>query len=390
MKVRVAHSIFLALLYLVLATPVFAAQEDNQMLVFTASARCPACAKQSPSFNKDLAEDYPIQIIDVDRFPLYAKNYKIRAVPSFVIVNQAGVVIERNEGFEAREFKESVVRFLKKRIEPSLMPLEIKQDENPSRIIVSPITSPFARFPYIARIRTKDEIGIGFGTGSVIQSDGEKALILTAAHLFRKMTNRSLIEIDLFNSNTGKVETFVGKIVQLDLDGDVGLISIPAKRIISTLPIASPEDAVKIDQHVFSYGCGGGEPPSFLKSRVTALNKYTGPANIECTGVPIGGRSGGALVNKDNEIVGVTLAADMDGGRGVYAGLSVIYKLLVNRNVMDSPILPSSVPNIKPQQSLNSISNAPPIVTIRPSQNPIGQRTIIINRQTPTANPFYR
>jgi hypothetical protein len=60
------------------------------------------------------------------------------------------------------------------------------------------------------------------------------------------------------------------------------------------------------------------------------LNRYEGPDTIECTGVPVKGRSGGGLFTTNGHVVGVCTNADPQEGRGVYAGLKPIHQLLRN------------------------------------------------------------
>jgi len=64
------------------------------------------------------------------------------------------------------------------------------------------------------------------------------------------------------------------------------------------------------------------------KLRITALNRYLGPDNLECSGVPDQGRSGGGLLTKDGLVIGVCTAADPRDQRGIYAGLKAVQQLL--------------------------------------------------------------
>jgi hypothetical protein len=79
---------------------------------------------------------------------------------------------------------------------------------------------------------------------------------------------------------------------------------------------------------VVSVGCGGGEPPTQEAHKITALNRYLGADNIECTGVPEQGRSGGGLFLRDGRVIGVCMAADPRFSEGLYAGLKTVHALL--------------------------------------------------------------
>ena len=173
------------------------------------------------------------------------------------------------------------------------------------------------------RIRVKDSLGVNFGSGTIIDSREGRTLILTCGHIFRKLDDRSVIDVDVFVG--AKHETFVARVLRYDLEADVGLISIPTSRPLPVAVMSGLSTAATNGQLVFSIGCSGGDPPSKLQHRVTALNRYLGPDNVECTGVPIQGRSGGGLFDTQGRLVGVCIAADQRDQRGLYAGLKPIY-----------------------------------------------------------------
>lgn len=176
------------------------------------------------------------------------------------------------------------------------------------------------------RIRVKDEDGINFGSGTVIDSRPGRTVILTCGHIFRELKKDSTIEVDIFDA--GRSESYVGTLIDFDSEADVGLIAIPTSNEIPRVQVAAREEAARKGQHVTSIGCGGGESPTEQKLNVTALNRYLGPDNIECTGVPIQGRSGGGLFNADGRVIGVCIAADPKEQRGLYSGLQCIHDLL--------------------------------------------------------------
>jgi hypothetical protein len=58
---------------------------------------------------------------------------------------------------------------------------------------------------------------------------------------------------------------------------------------------------------------------------VTALDKFLGPANVEVSGLPVQGRSGGGLFTADGLVIGVCNAAVPDNNEGLYAALASIH-----------------------------------------------------------------
>lgn len=171
--------------------------------------------------------------------------------------------------------------------------------------------------------------GSNLGSGTIISSEIGQTYILTCGHLFRDFDpETSIIDIDFFVSPKERHVTFVGKLVKFDLKSDVGLIAIPTDTPLPVAPLAGPAFQAKPRDSVLSIGCGGGEPPSEQHLAVTRINRYSGPHNIECTGVPEQGRSGGGLFSPNGEVIGVCTAADKQDQRGIYVGFQAIHRLL--------------------------------------------------------------
>jgi hypothetical protein len=84
---------------------------------------------------------------------------------------------------------------------------------------------------------------------------------------------------------------------------------------------------------VHCIGCSGGAEPTCEQLTITAINKYTGPDNIECTGIPVQGRSGGGLFDSEGRLIGVCIAADQEAQRGLYAHAYAIHELLDQCNL---------------------------------------------------------
>ncbi len=59
-----------------------------------------------------------------------------------------------------------------------------------------------------------------------------------------------------------------------------------------------------------------------------AINKFLGPANLQVSGLPVQGRSGGGLFTSDGQVIGVCNAADPTDNGGLYAALAVIHEEL--------------------------------------------------------------
>ena len=180
--------------------------------------------------------------------------------------------------------------------------------------------------PCSVRIRMHGAKGVNFGSGTIITSTDGQDLILTCGHIFRTLSSDSVIEVDVFTLDG--VRTNEAELVDFDLESDVGLVAIHYAGPLPTATVAAGGYQVQVDQPVVSIGCSGGEPPSRADVVVTAIDRYLGPSNTECTGIPVRGRSGGGLFTENGEIVGVCVAADPSENRGLYAGLPAIQELL--------------------------------------------------------------
>ncbi|MCA9561803.1 MAG: hypothetical protein KC583_24825, partial [Myxococcales bacterium] len=60
-------------------------------------------------------------------------------------------------------------------------------------------------------------------------------------------------------------------------------------------------------------------------SRITSIDRYLGPPNIEATGEPAQGRSGGGLFSNDGYLIGICNHGDPKDDEGIYASLPTIH-----------------------------------------------------------------
>lgn len=179
------------------------------------------------------------------------------------------------------------------------------------------------------RIRVRDSQGgmSNYGSGTIIDSRTGRTTIVTCGHIFRDLKTRPVIEVDVFQAQAAP-KTYQGEVIDFNLEADVGLITIPTSAAVPIARLSAIDSKLGPGEEMFSIGCGGGANPSRENHKVTALNRYNGPENIECTGVPIQGRSGGGLFRADGQLAGVCIAADTKERRGLYAGLEPISVML--------------------------------------------------------------
>lgn len=416
------------------------------LLDFTATW-CGPCQQMNPVVSRLKRQGYPIVKVDIDQRPDLAKKYNVRSIPAFVLVID-GQERTRSVGMTAEAQLKRMLAQIPTGPPPSRQrkapvqvadansratsapkssfdfPFPPPSQTEPSRnneplaaVTTLPqepqanASAPAANDPlqWSVRIRLRDEQGVNFGSGTVVGRDGNRLLVLTCGHLFRTLSSEAAIEIDVFQN--GNVSTIAGELIDFDLDADVGLLSMVTDQSLPLTQIASAGTSLEVDQPVTSVGCGGGKEPSVQQVQVTELNRYDGPANVECTGTPIRGRSGGGLFSNDGQVVGVCIRSNYREDRGLYAGLEAIHGLLrrcgyghlfedqftddtrlasnsntefsgsagETRNSLTQASQESEIPN-----ALKDVGNAEVICIVRPLNQPEAEsRVIIINQASP-------
>jgi len=177
-----------------------------------------------------------------------------------------------------------------------------------------------------ARLRVEEPTGVSWATGTVIDCRQGEALILTCGHVFRESQGRGRIEIDLFGPRGQR--GLAGQVIAYDLERDVALVSIFTDVPIDPVRVGGPERTSSAGMPVVAVGCDGGRDATPRYSRVTAVDKYLGPANLLVAGQPVQGRSGGGLFALDGTLIGVCNAADPTDDQGLFAALPAIHEQL--------------------------------------------------------------
>jgi len=349
------------------------------------SVRCGPCQQMSPIVSKLARDGYAIRKVDVDQERDLTSRFGITSIPAFVLVVDGREVSRQVGTMTEGDLKQMLARIPAARSSPATLSNEpiakaggsvsapapakaatgevIKladyQDKSKNKVSLpllggktqgsfvqqpadrgtnataargqQPVATAPAdrRAPVVAasvRLRGRDASGINYGSGTIIDYRDGRAMILTCGHIFRDLKSDGALEVDLFTAQG--VKTLMGKPIKHDLEADVGLLVVQTDLPLTAARVASPDVKVSPGQTVQSVGCGGGDDPTLQSIKVTALNRYLGPDNVECSGVPVQGRSGGGLFTKDGLVVGVCSAADHKEQRGLYAGLKAIHDLL--------------------------------------------------------------
>lgn len=173
------------------------------------------------------------------------------------------------------------------------------------------------------RLRIEDADGFSFGSGTIIDTHGEDALVLTCGHIFRDSNGKGRIEVQIFTPQGMK--TVEGSLLTWEPDyHDIGLVAIRPGVPVNKATVASSKKFAPHDQ-VFSIGCDRGADPSLRTGRIASLNRFQGAPNIEVTGKPTVGRSGGGLFDSNGQLIGVCKLANPTDDEGIYASLESIH-----------------------------------------------------------------
>lgn len=227
------------------------------------------------------------------------------------------------------------------------------------------------------RIRIEDARSQSFGTGTIIDTHGDEVLVLTCGHMFRDMHPGSTLTVELFEQ--GKGIMFPAQVIDFEAPDntqtstpkpDIGLISFRTTINVQPARVLPSNESPRPGENIFSFGCDRGADPSRRDGRVTHINRYLGPANIEISGAPVVGRSGGGLFNAQGKLIGVCNAADNHDDEGIYAGPAVIYAQL-NKLGLNRLFDGTSPTSQQPQLALASNIESAPLPNLSLGGRPV-------------------
>jgi S1-C subfamily serine protease len=181
------------------------------------------------------------------------------------------------------------------------------------------------------RLRVEDPDGRSCGSGTIIDSRRDEALILTCGHLFRDSKGKGAITVDLFGA--AEPTKVAGRLISYDLERDVALVAIRTPRPVAVARVAPPDYKLSAGMAVASVGCNDGDPPTVQHSQVNSLNRFQGGPNLTVAGQPVEGRSGGGLFSSEGYVIGVCNARDPDEQQGLFAAPAAIYAELDRDNL---------------------------------------------------------
>jgi thiol-disulfide isomerase/thioredoxin len=388
-------------------------QASEPVLVQFHSQQCGPCRSMQPVVQRLSGEGYPLQQVDVDQQPQLAQQHNVRSLPTFVMFDRSREVgrVEGPATFDqlatmvhATGFRpagtapqqvnqpalqqpvdSSAGRGLQHGLQPTQFVSTPGAGANP--VATGRTLSPEQRAAWATvRLKVEDDRGYGFGTGTIIDTHDDEALVLTCGHLFRQSQGKGKITVDLFAP--GATKSVDGQVVMYDLDRDVGLVSIRPNIKIEAVPVAPADYVAAPRDRIFTIGCDKGADPSLIPSHILQVNRYQGSPNITVAGMPVGGRSGGGLFAENGMLIGVCNAADEKGNEGLYAALASVHWQLdqigqqaiyqrtpnMHASVAAAASTPPSMPATfeGPARTLAGQNAAPPLMPASMTGSPAG------------------
>lgn len=378
--VRFATALFA---FVILSLGLSAQGAEILMLDFW-SPQCGPCMQMKPTMHALEQANYPIREVDTTREGQLAQQHNVSSIPCFVMLVD-GREVDREVGATSSErlqqmfqkAKDEVVRMRGVRgqspdprtvaaggaapgvsavgpapslpARPAMGPAAMSPPVAGASVPVGPLggvsemTAQAGDFPpnliaATVRIRVDESQGRSFGTGTIIDSRSGEALIVTCGHLFRESKGKGPMTIEMFEPGPNGLQVagqVSGQLISYDLDRDVAFVSIKPGRQVGVAAVAPPRTSIQRGDRVATIGCSNGKDPTLLPQRVTMLDRYQGPANIEVSGAPEEGRSGGGLFNLRGQLIGVCYAADYEGKEGLYAALDSVHSELARLGLKD-------------------------------------------------------
>ncbi len=325
---------------------------ETVLLDFHASWCAPCRSMEAPIAELERA-GYPIRKVNIDNERALANQFNVQSIPCFVLLVD-GREVARSSGAIRRD--QLVAMFQQANVQPRSGSVTRGQSPDaappgatnpPARPGVDPfgdraastapplgLTSPPPSRAVTSqdliqssvRLTISDPQGFSHGSGTMIDSRQGEALVLTCGHIFRDSAGKGQITVDLFGP--GAPQKVPGRLIKYDLKSDVALVTIKPGVPVRVAPVASRSYRFGKGDRVITVGCNNGGPATAMDTKITNVDKFQGPPNVQVAGLPVQGRSGGGLFTADGQVIGVCNAADPADNEGLYAALPAIHSHL--------------------------------------------------------------
>ena len=341
---------------------------ETPRLYFFTAAGCGPCKQLEPTLLELQRRGYAVTKIDVGQHPDWADAFDVTQTPTCVItagqrnlgslvgsagldtfvsaLDQAYRIVGHRPPTEPAVQTQQIPAAHTNAVQPSVQreprenhqplaatppwptPGQRAQDRNADRLARQISDAAVDRaFRATVRIRVEDASGVSNGTGTIIDTRNNRALVLTCGHIFRDADEKSSIRIE-YGFADGNIREVPGRLVKCDWDSrDVGLISMPLEERIEPAPLDWGRDTWAAGTPVFSIGCSQGDNPTVRECEVLRVARYGIEDNpetalkIDTSVRPVVGRSGGGLFDANGVLIGVCNAAAIHEDEGIYSAV---------------------------------------------------------------------
>ena len=310
----------------VLACALGAPTDGETVLLDFTAAWCGPCKQMQPVVDRLAAQGVPIRKVDIDAEPALARRFNVDGVPCFVML-----VAGRETGRIVGATSYESLAALHRDADPQRPAPDLAAAVQRAQAATAPTSTPAAvTQPLIdqllqtsVRIKINDGGGQSVGTGTIVDAREGEALVLTCGHIFRDSEGKGRITVDLFGP--GAPSDVPARVVGYDLESDLGFISFRPGTLVPAAKIAPAGYRAKPNDSVVSIGCNHGDDATPRVSRVTSIDKFLGPPNLQVAGQPVQGRSGGGLFSAEGYLIGVCNAGAPEDDEGLFAALPAIH-----------------------------------------------------------------
>jgi len=373
---------------------------DAPILLNFHSARCGPCLQVRPEIQRLVNNRYPVRSIEIGEHPEWARRFGVESVPTFIVVTPEGRELGRTSGYQPaerlaafyraarKEWSERQALIERRGSDDELEPAPATPRNQSDRPRVVPISNETAvaqtgpdpssesssgnaassfRNPKpwqtVVRIQVHIPAGpgtpaaVGNGSGTIIHSDDDEAIILTCAHIFELEGGRRQrfvkpsqfpypITVDLFDgvlhglnpAQVHKTQTLPGEVIDYEPTKDVGLVRIRPKRRLPASRVVPKTWVPTVNQEMITVGCSEGNDATAWSTSIRSTKSPRFPDNplyegLICQHAPRQGRSGGGLFTLDGFVAGVCDFAEYQGNVGFYATPRSIHMILDRNNL---------------------------------------------------------
>ena len=224
------------------------------------------------------------------------------------------------------------------------------------------------------KLRVDADNGHSWGTGTIIDTRGGEALILTCGHIFRESKGKGNIEVHLFGDNS--TVRVPGMCLFYDLEIDLAFVVMTPLCPVRAVPIAPVSHRIQPSQQAWSVGCDHGGNPTVRQHQVMSVDRIGTPREnrvpfhyVQVSGAPVSGRSGGGLFSSEGYLIGVCNTGDPIDNDGHFVPTHMIRRVLdemkltyVHQNPsLGEPPAPPALAALTPLMPMAPIQNALPM-----------------------------